>query len=234
MIFDVSIKVSALGLNFTHWSLENSLPSSAMSTPSEKGNSKPSSILTTSQEASVAPPEKTGKGAAFWLTFLAITVSTFLSALDLTAVGTALPTITEKLNGGDNYVWIGSAYALASTAILPLSGSLADIFGRRPIMLIAIAFFATGSALTGAAQNINMMIAARSKYFFLAPNPIVDKPFISAIQGIGGGAILNLTEIIVSDLVPLAERGLYQGMIGLVWSLASAVGPPIVSHIFST
>ena len=54
-----------------------------------------------------------------------------------------------------------------------------------------------------------------------------------AIQGMGGGGIINMTEIIVSDLVPLAERGLYQGILGLVWSLAAGIGPPIVSRIIS-
>lgn len=85
----------------------------------------------------------------------------FLSAMDLTAVSTVLPTITEDLNGGDDFVWVGSAYALASTAILPLIGGLADIFGRKPVMLVCIVFFALGSALAGAAQNMNMMIGAR-------------------------------------------------------------------------
>jgi MFS family permease len=105
---------------------------------------------------------KPSKGKAFWLTFLALVVSLFLGALDLTAVGTALPTITQDLNGGENFVWVGSAYALSSTAILPLSGALADVFGRRPVMLLSIAFFTLGSALAGAAQNMNMLIAARS------------------------------------------------------------------------
>ncbi|KAF8211591.1 iron permease [Mycena galopus ATCC 62051] len=156
-----------------------------------------------------APP-RVGKSRAFYLTFLAIMVSTFLSAMDLSAVGTALPTIASALNDtkGD-YIWVGSAYSLSSTALIPLSGSLANAFGRRPIMLIAIAFFAVGSAIAGAAQNMSMMIAAR------------------AIQGIGGGGIINLTEILIADLVPLAERGLYQGLIGLVWSFASSIGPPI-------
>jgi len=115
--------------------------------------------------SSPEPPSEvknTPKGAAFWLTFTAVIVSIFLSALDLTAVGTALPTISEELKGGSDYVWVGSAYALSSTAILPLSGRLADIFGRKPIMLMSIAFFALGSALAGAAQNMNMMIAART------------------------------------------------------------------------
>ena len=113
-------------------------------------------------------PSKPNKGSAFWLSYSAILDATLLSALDLTAVSTALPTITADLNGAENFVWVGSAYALSSTAILPLSGGLADIFGRRPVMLLAIAFFSIGSALAGAAQNMNMLIAARSKsYQFL-------------------------------------------------------------------
>ncbi|KAF7792049.1 hypothetical protein EIP86_003077 [Pleurotus ostreatoroseus] len=150
-----------------------------------------------------------GKGSAFWLTFFALAVCTLLSAIDLTAVGLILPTLTKDLNGGDEFAWVGSAYALSSTAVLPLTGSLADAFGRRPIMVAAILFFALGSALAGAAQNMNMMIAGR------------------AIQGIGGGGILNLGEIIMSDLVPLAERGIAQGVFGLTWAFAAAIGPPI-------
>ncbi|TFY60742.1 hypothetical protein EVG20_g7308 [Dentipellis fragilis] len=160
--------------------------------------------------------KRPGKGSAFWLTFLAIIVSMFLSALDLTAVSTALPTITKRLGGGSNFVWVGSAYSLASTAILPLSGRLADVFGRKPVMLCSIALFAIGSAIAGAAQNMNMLIAART------------------VQGIGGGSILNMTEILVSDLVPLAERGIYQGVIGLTWAFASGVGPPIGGALASS
>ena len=112
------------------------------------------------KESEQATPS--AKGSSFWLTFFAVCVSTFLSALDLTAVGTALPTITKALNGGDEFSWVGSAYALASTAFLPLSGHLSDTFGRRPVMMGSILFFALGSALAGAAQSMNMLIAARS------------------------------------------------------------------------
>jgi MFS family permease len=123
--------------------------------------------------------QKPSKGKAFWLSFVAIVVSTTLSALDLTAVGTALPTITQDLNGGDKFVWIGSAYALASTAVLPLLGALADTFGRRPVMLCSIALFSIGSALAGAAQNINMLIAARSISFVMI---LLKSPLTSGIQ----------------------------------------------------
>ncbi|KAM5536101.1 hypothetical protein V8D89_010200 [Ganoderma adspersum] len=156
-----------------------------------------------------APRSSFRKGSAFWLSFVAILVCTFCSALDLTAIATALPTITESLHGGDEFVWIGAAYGLASTAILPLSGRFSDAFGRRPVMLVAVGLFFVGSAVCGAAQSMGMLIAGRT------------------LQGIGGGAILNLSEIIVSDLVPLAERGTYIGAFACVWALASGVGPPI-------
>ncbi|KAL7279432.1 hypothetical protein ACG7TL_007274 [Trametes sanguinea] len=161
----------------------------------------PSPILPSSR------PTKLPKGSAFWLSFLAIVVCNVLSALDVTAVSTTLPTIVHDLNGDNDFVWVGAAYGLASTAMLPCCGRLADVFGRRPVMLLSVAFFFLGSALSGAAQNMNMLIAART------------------IQGIGGGGITNMCSIIVSDLVPLVERGAYQGMIVLSWALAAALGP---------
>ncbi|KAG9075251.1 hypothetical protein FS749_013098 [Ceratobasidium sp. UAMH 11750] len=90
-----------------------------------------------------------------------------------------------------------------------MSGGLAEVFGRRSIMLASLLIFAVGAAICGAAQSMNMLIAGRT------------------IQGIGGGGILTLTDIIVADLVPLAERGPYLGIVGSVWAVASAIGPPI-------
>ncbi|KAL7279441.1 hypothetical protein ACG7TL_007283 [Trametes sanguinea] len=149
------------------------------------------------------------KGSAFWLSFLAIVVCNVLSALDVTAVSTTLPTITHDLNGSNDFVWVGAAYGLASTAMLPFCGRLADVFGRRPVMMLSVAFFFVGSALSGAAQNMNMLIAART------------------IQGVGGGGINNMSSIIISDLVPLVERGAYQGMVVLAWAFAAAIGPVV-------
>ncbi|KAI0345553.1 Mfs1.2 [Trametopsis cervina] len=146
------------------------------------------------------------RGVRFWLIIFAICISCFLSALEYTAVSTALPTILNDLHG-DDFVWVASAYALASTALLPASGGLAQIFGRRPLMLISLAIFALGSALCGSAQNMNWLIAART------------------IQGAGGGGILSLTSIILSDLVTLQERAIYNALIGLTWAVACAIGP---------
>ncbi|OSX62054.1 hypothetical protein POSPLADRAFT_1074411 [Postia placenta MAD-698-R-SB12] len=160
-------------------------------------------------QASDPPP----KSASFWMSMLSIMIATFLAALDTGAVATALPTIVNHFHG-DQFVWVGSAYTLAGTAFLPLSGHLANIFGRRPMLLLSLVIFALGSALCGAAQSMAMLIGGRT------------------VQGIGSGGILALTEIILSDLVPLSERGAYQGMIGLIWSIASIMGP-IVGGAFA-
>ncbi|KAI9060770.1 iron permease [Trametes sanguinea] len=150
-----------------------------------------------------ASPPKT---ASFWLSLLTITIATFLAALDTSAVSTALPTIINHFHG-QQFVWIGSAYTLAGVAILPLSGHFANLFGRRPVLLAGLLLFAFGSALCGGAQSMAMLIGGRT------------------VQGLGSGVILALTEIILADLVPLRERGAYQGAIGLIWSVASIIGP---------
>ncbi|EIW57867.1 Mfs1.1 [Trametes versicolor FP-101664 SS1] len=162
-----------------------------------------------SSDVAVATPAKKGKGRNFWLSFTAVVVCNFLSALDLAGVSTALPTITDELNGGDKFVWVGAAYGLAAAAVIPCTGRLADILGRKPVLLTCVFFFFLGSALAGSAQNMNWLIGAR------------------AVQGIGGGGIINLALIVVSDLVPLAERGIYQGFLIMTWALAAAIGPII-------
>ncbi|KAL0947702.1 hypothetical protein HGRIS_013788 [Hohenbuehelia grisea] len=125
-----------------------------------------------------------------------------------TAVSTALPTIVQHLHGSQ-FIWVGSAYAIASTAILPTVGGLVTIFGRKPILICFISSFAIGSAICGTAQSMTMLIAGR------------------AIQGMGGGGCIAVTEIIYADLVPLPERGKFQGITALVWALACGVGPPV-------
>ncbi|KAI0667901.1 Mfs1.2 [Trametes maxima] len=156
-----------------------------------------------SSSGNTASPKK---GLAFWLIVLSLCLSVFLSALELTAVSTALPVIIHDLHG-DDFVWVGTAYSLAATAFLPLSGGVAEIFGRRIAMFFSLATFILGSALCGAAQSMNWLIAAR------------------AVQGLGGGGILSVVSIVMADLVPLRERGAYNGLIGMTWAFASAIGP---------
>ncbi|KAI0750018.1 major facilitator superfamily domain-containing protein [Daedaleopsis nitida] len=156
-------------------------------------------------DATNASPKK---GFRFWMIFLSICLALFLSALENSAVSTALPTIVSDLHG-DDFLWVGAAYALASTAFLPMSGGVSEIFGRRPAMLFSILAFVLGSALCGSARNMNWLIAART------------------LQGLGGGAILSVSSIIVSDLVPLKERGAYNGLIGMTWAIAAGIGPVV-------
>ncbi len=173
----------------------------------------------------------------FFLVFSALCVSSFLSALDLTTISTALPTIVSDLqndaihfskhrhdtpnpiskpNGGagGTYIWIGAAYTIAGMAILPWTGGLCEIWGRKAILLTSLFFFLFGSIICGASHSLEMMIVGR------------------VLQGVGDGGIISLAEIVVADLVSLSQRGTYEGILGVVWAGASAVGPPI-GGIFS-
>ncbi|KZO94653.1 MFS general substrate transporter [Calocera viscosa TUFC12733] len=155
------------------------------------------------------PPGGFKKDLGFWIIVVCLGLCIWLAALDLTAVATALPTIVSDLPGATSFVWIGSAFTLASTAVLPLSGNLAQIFGRQATLEGFIVLFAIGSAVTGAARTMTMAIAGRT------------------VQGLGGGGIIALADIIIADLVPLRERGMYEAILAVVWAVASAVGPPI-------
>ncbi|KAI0657008.1 iron permease [Cubamyces menziesii] len=159
---------------------------------------------TSNSEAQSGPAHRIWR---FWLIFLALCVSLFLTALDLASVGTALPSIVYDLNGTDSFVWVSSAYTLACTAVLPTSGQLADLFGRRAVLLVAILLFCAGSAVAGAAGSMAMLIAGRT------------------VQGVGSGAIQVLVAIVIADLIPLKDRGFFQALTGATYSFASAIGP---------
>ncbi|KIY72091.1 MFS general substrate transporter [Cylindrobasidium torrendii FP15055 ss-10] len=139
--------------------------------------------------------------------FIGLMCSVFLAAMDQTIVATALPTIVSDLGGGENYSWVASAYLLAAATLAPLYGKLADLIGRKPVLYGAIAIFLIGSALCGAAQNMTWLIVCR------------------AIQGIGGGGIMQLVNVCISDIISLADRAKYGGFIGATWGIASVAGP---------
>ncbi|KAH9962046.1 major facilitator superfamily domain-containing protein [Russula compacta] len=137
-----------------------------------------------------------------------LALSVLLTAVEFTGIGAALPTIIHDLKG-EQFIWVGSAYALGSTALVPLYGGLTQIIGRRPIMLLALFLFALGSAICGASSSINMLTAGR------------------AVQGLGAGAITSSMQIILSDLVTLRERGTFTGLMALSWAVGGGVGPVI-------
>ncbi|KAI0291121.1 major facilitator superfamily domain-containing protein [Russula brevipes] len=144
----------------------------------------------------------------FWCIIFSLSASTLLTSVDLTSIGAALPTIVRDLKG-QQFIWVGSAYSLGSTAIVPLCGGLAQIIGRRPIMLSALFFFSLGSTLCGTASGMRMLIAGR------------------AVQGLGAGAITSSVQIVLSDLVTLRERGAFSGCLALAWAVGGGVGPVI-------
>ena len=154
-----------------------------------------------------AEPEASRSKLQTAVIMASLCASVFLAALDTTIITTALPTISEHFHSNAGYTWIGSAYLLANAASTPSWGKFSDIWGRKPILLMAAAVFFLGSLLAAISVNIGMLITAR------------------AIQGIGGGGLIILVNICISDLFSMRNRGKYFGMIGMVWALASAVGP---------
>jgi len=140
---------------------------------------------------------------------LALCLAVFLAALDVTIITTALPTISEYFHSAAGYTWIGSAFLLANAASIPSWGKVSDIFGRKPMLLLANIIFMVGSLVAALSNSIGMLIAAR------------------AVQGIGGGGLIILVNIVIGDLFPLRVRGAFYGVIGGVWSIASSLGPII-------
>ena len=141
------------------------------------------------------------------MVFSGLMLGMLLAALDQTIVSTALPTIVGDLGGLQHLSWVVTAYLLASTAVTPIYGKLADLYGPKRIYMFAIAVFLLGSALCGMAQNMAELIAFR------------------ALQGLGAGGLMALTFTIIGMVVSPRERGKYQGYFGGVFMLAMVVGP---------
>ena len=152
------------------------------------------------------------RGPRFWAIMVSIALTGLLTALEATITSTALPSIIASLSvsgggGGEFFVWAVNGYLLSLTALQPLFGQLADIYGRRNPTIFAVAAFLLGSGIAGGASDMPMLIAGRT------------------IQGVGAGGINVLCEILVCDLVPLRQRGKYlAGVFGAI-ALGTALGP---------
>jgi hypothetical protein len=139
----------------------------------------------------------------------AIAIGVFLAAADGTIIISSYGKIGSELDALNMTSWIANAYFLTLTAFQPLYGKLSDIFGRKACIQFSYLAFALGCLLCGLSRTINQLILSR------------------AFAGIGGGGMTTLVSILMSDIVPLRERGTWQGYINIVWASGAASGAPL-------
>lgn len=142
-----------------------------------------------------------------WIIFSALIAGMMLSSLDQTIVSTAMPTIVGQLGGVEHQAWITTAYLLATTIVMPIYGKFGDVLGRRNLFLIAIALFTLASVGAAFSGTFWMFV------------------FFRAMQGLGGGGLMILSQAIIADIVPASERGKYMGPLGAIFGLSAVAGP---------
>jgi EmrB/QacA subfamily drug resistance transporter len=157
--------------------------------------------------ATVAQPQALSTAALFIRVFPSIMLPMFLAVADQTIVATALPAIASSLGQIERVSWIVVSYLIANTIAAPVYGRLGDTFGRRPMMILALAIFMIGSVLCALAPNIEFLTAAR------------------VLQGFGGGGLMTLSQALIGETIPPRERGQYQGYLAGVAVSSSTFGP---------
>ena len=169
------------------------------------GDEESSQTMTSSTAATNAPGGLST--TRVMLVFAGLMVTELLASLDSTVFTTTLPTIVGQLHSVDQQQWVLTAYLLTSTITLPIYGKIGDLIGRKGPFLTAIGIFVVGSTISGFAGDMTWLVIGR------------------AVQGLGGGGLMILSDTIVADVVPARRRGRYMGIIGGVMVLASIAGP---------
>ncbi len=140
---------------------------------------------------------------------LAVMLSIGLVAIDATILATAVPSVVSDLGGFTSFPWMFSIYLLAQAISVPLYGKLADVYGRKPLMLLGVGLFLVGSLLCGFAWSMPALIVFR------------------LVQGLGAGAVQPIGMTILGDIYTLQERATVQGYVASVWAMASLIGPTL-------
>jgi EmrB/QacA subfamily drug resistance transporter len=150
---------------------------------------------------------KPSSPSLFWMVFPSVMLPMFLAVADQTIVATALPAMASDLGEVERVSWVLVSYLIANTIAAPVYGRLGDSFGRRRMMLTALALFMFGSVLCALAPNIEILTATR------------------VLQGFGGGGLMTLSQALVGEIIPPRERGRYQGYLAGVSVASSTFGP---------
>lgn len=143
-----------------------------------------------------------------WLIMATLSISSLVVALDSTILVTVLPTLAVQLNGtAQETFWAGTSYLLANAVLQPMIASLSDEFGRKELLLPSIVLFFTGSVICSIANTFTVLLPGR------------------VIQGVGGGGIITLTQLIFADIVPLRQRPKFFSVVLISWAIGTVVGP---------
>lgn len=139
--------------------------------------------------------------------FIGLMLGMFVSSISQTIVGPAMPRIVAELGGMSHYSWLATASMLTMAVSVPIIGKLSDLYGRRPFYIGGLIVFMAGSIISGFSQSFWMLVFGR------------------AVQGLGMGALMPLSQTIIGDIVPPRQRGKYQGLMGAVFGVTSVAGP---------
>lgn len=176
--------------------------------PDGQGAEHGSSYTASAGEGEEGTPQP--KSLKFKLTVIFLALVTIVGAMDAVIVGSALAAIAHDLQSSSvESFWVGTSFLLSQTITIPIYGTTSDIFGRKWPILTALGIFLFGSILCATAQNIQWLIGAR------------------VVQGIGAGGMIQLVQVILSDISTMSERGLYMAIAALAWSIGTNIGIPI-------
>lgn len=165
---------------------------------------------TSSANNPASPAQSGGLGEVSYrrsAVFAAALSTIFMAAIEATIVATAMPTIVGALGGFDRFSWIFGAYLLAQAVTIPIYGRLADVYGRKPILLFGIAVFLIGSILCGLATSVTALIMFR------------------VLQGLGAGSLIPVSQTLVGDIYSGAQRARMQGYVSSIFGSAAILGP---------